>query len=103
MINRNSNVDRNVLKIWFQIAKKNNSIVALYKADNTLKNINTYQEGGLLDIMTYIFNYERFSSQKEYEERVTQQIKAFRDRFNNISLKNTLAMDYWGNRIKKKH
>jgi hypothetical protein len=75
--------------------------VTLYKADNTLKNINVYQEKGLLDIMTYIFN--EITSQKEYEERVAQQIKAFRDRFNNISLKNTLTMDYWGNRIKKKH
>ena len=98
MINRIHNIDKDILKKWLQIAKKNKNVVALYKVDNALKNTRelagAYDTDGLLEFIRH--------AGIDNNKRIEESFKVFRDRFRHQSLRRTLYIDYWGTTVKRK-
>ena len=92
MIDRDKNIDRNIVKMWFQVAKKHNAILSLYKTDNALKNTVGFENQGIMKII----NNPTYSSKTLIRETISE----FKRRFNKTRLDTTTKINYFHEKIK---
>ena len=105
MINKPSSKDlivsKPLMKLWLQIAKRNKCVYVLYKADNVLKNTTGYTEEGLVKLVRqcHINTNTDYNSPGD-TTRAIDQITHFKYSLKNCSLKDSLSINYWKEKIK---
>jgi len=105
MINKPSSKDlialKPLMKRWLQTAKRNKCVYVLYKADNVLKNTPGYTEEGLLKLVRqcHINTITDYNSPAD-TTKANGQITNFKYRFSDRSLKDSLSINYWKEKIK---